>query len=434
MAEIEALTSRGESIGEWRRGWPVVMASSIGLGTAESMLLMTASLFIKPMQADLGWSVSDLTFVTIVTFFLALGMPIAGALTDRWGGRAVAICGVLLFATGLVALAFMPPIRLALFSIAIFIGLIAALSAPAPFTKCVATWFDRNAGGAFGVTMSGPSLVALAAVPLVSAAIHNFGWRSGYLVLAGLVLLCGFPMILLFLRERPGVTEQSTGDSAPGYSLGVVLRDFRFWSILVGVGIAGMPLGGYMAHLQPMLFDARVDIVTATSLGVVFAVSISIGRLAGGFLMDRLFDGGVALGLMLLAATGGYLLAQADSNSSVISLFIAVLLVGMGQGAEADFVAYFALRLFGLKAYSKIVGLFGMVTTMGLAIGAWVYAKLYDSHGNYHLAFIFGAACFIVGGIIIFLTRASDRIKWRRSYSSQLRESGRMQGSFRRSW
>ena len=119
---------------------------------------------------------------------------------------------------------------------------------------------------------------------------------------------------------------------------------------------------------------------------------------------------GFLCGLLLLAAVGGYLLAHTYAGTSTVVLFVTVLLLGLGQGAEADFIAFFALKMFGLKAYSKVVGIYAMVAGLGMAAGAFIYARLYDAYGSYIIACEIGAACFVLSGVFILATRLADRI------------------------
>ena len=65
-----------------------------------------------------------------------------------------------------------------------------------------------------------------------------------------------------------------------------------------------------------------------------------------------------------------------------------VVLSGLMQGAEADVLAYFISRLFGLRAYNAIYGVFFTISILGSAIGIFGYGKLYDLTRNYDLALL----------------------------------------------
>ncbi|QIB66899.1 MFS transporter [Kineobactrum salinum] len=270
---------------EWRRGWPVILAGLLGYGSASGFFIIASSLFIAPMQAELGWSAKQLTFLPIVVFLLAVFNPVAGILTDRWGARRIVIVGLCLYSIGVVGMAITPAKPYYLYAIAAFIGITAPLSSVSPVVKGVAGWFRLSSGTAFGLTLSGVSFISLIGMPLINYAIHSFGWRSGYMVFAGLSLVIGLPAVVLGFREHPQAC------SAPASSHPVLggthwreaLRSTRFWSLFLALFLTSAALGGFLGHLQPILALKDFAVAQATILGVVYAVSVLLGRLVGGF-------------------------------------------------------------------------------------------------------------------------------------------------------
>src|SRR5687768_828960 len=92
-----------------------------------------------------------------------------------------------------IALSMVPASPVIFYGITLYIGLVSALSAFGPFSKGVTAWFRQHVGSAIGVTLSGSSIVALGAIPLIATVIHYHGWRAGYLTLAAFPLLLGLP-------------------------------------------------------------------------------------------------------------------------------------------------------------------------------------------------------------------------------------------------
>lgn len=389
---------------EWREGRSVLTAATIGYGTGSGMFFMTASLFIEPMRNALGWSTIALTIGPAAGLVVALGQPLAGRLTQRFGGRAVAISGALLLAMAFLAMAFTPENQAIYLCMGLLIGLIGPLTTTVPYSRCIATFFSRNLGFALGIALSGSSLVSLVTIPLVNQMIAAFGWRAGYLTLAGVTGLIGLPLLYLMLRERP-VVQSKLQVSVPVHGAGTLLRNRIFWLLLIALLLAAMPLGGFVMHIVPILLDRGASETLATTLGVVYAMSISIGRIAGGAMLDRFHDGAVAFILLASSALGALILGQFPASLPVAILFIAVLLVGLGQGAEADFIGYFGLRFFGHAIYPTVVGYYSVAVGIGFAGGGFVFAVLRDWSGNYSLACHLAAICFVVGGIGILATR-----------------------------
>lgn len=120
--------------------------------------------------------------------------------------------------------------------------------------------------------------------------------------------------------------------------------------------------------------------------------------------MDRFWDGGVAFVLLALSAIGAALLAGLGGTSTA-AIAVGILLVGMGQGVEADLIAYFAQKIFGMERYSAILGIWTLVSSVLIAVGGIVFARMYDATGSYSFASWLGAIAFLIAGITLLITR-----------------------------
>jgi len=91
--------------GEFKRGWSVVMSAAVGIGLGLSPLpFYTIGVFVSPLAAEFGWSVSDVFLaLPIYTFGVLFMSPIVGLLSDRFGVRRVAIVSVFLFSITMMA-------------------------------------------------------------------------------------------------------------------------------------------------------------------------------------------------------------------------------------------------------------------------------------------------------------------------------------------
>ncbi|GAI57899.1 unnamed protein product, partial [marine sediment metagenome] len=75
------------------------------------------SLFVKPLEADLGWSRGDI-MVGFTIFFVMMGAasPIVGRIVDRHGARKVIPAGALVMGLGFVLLGLMNELYLFYFA------------------------------------------------------------------------------------------------------------------------------------------------------------------------------------------------------------------------------------------------------------------------------------------------------------------------------
>jgi MFS family permease len=74
---------------------------------ASSGLRSTFAVYIKPIEAETGWSRSALSIAAAISLLL-LGAsgPLAGRLADRWGPRRVIVASLALLGVGGIAMAF----------------------------------------------------------------------------------------------------------------------------------------------------------------------------------------------------------------------------------------------------------------------------------------------------------------------------------------
>lgn len=403
-----------DNLSEWRRGWRTLAGSSVGTALSYGLFLMTAGLFIIPMQKEFGWSRSEVSIGPIVGLLAAMLAPLGGVVIDRFGPRRVAIAGLVALGLIHVLLAVMPPSKVYLYSVVAVLAVVATVTSAVIYCAGVVRWFQKNAGLAIGITMSGLSLTAAAALPALAWVIGNLGWREGYLALSALALFVGVPFVVAWFREAPpaapagqgAATAASRGPSAAdGMDMREAIRDKRFWLCVACFGGAALPIGGFMSQLQPLLIGNGFDTTSAAAAGSVFALSIGFGRLAGGALLDRLHAPTVAAVLLAVPAFGALLLVNGSTETVWIIAAIAVFLLGLGQGAEADFIAFFTLRIFGMRSYATIYATIGASVGAGMALGGIGFAALHDIAGTYDIAVYVSAAIYLLAAMLALAIR-----------------------------
>jgi predicted MFS family arabinose efflux permease len=400
-----------KSWAEWRAGWRIVAAAAACYGTGIGMFMMTAGLFINPMQVALGWSKTALTFAAPVNFLMASTAPIIGIAADRWGARRLAIAGQCCLIICFIGICALPPARLVTYALVAIIGMVGATTTFPIVGRSIAAWFPTNSGAAFGAAFNGTALIAFFSVPLISIAIHQLGWKAGFLVLAMFTTLIGLPFVLMWLKTpiTEHLPKQATSAAAVGSTWKEAIADWRYWSIFTALGLGAFSTTAFLTHLQPILVEKNFGIVQATTLGVIYAVGVSLGKVGSGFLLDGFWDYGVATVLFMLAAIGAVLLTSINAQTSMPLATIVILLLALGHGSEANLIAYFPLRLFGMRAYSTIVGTMATVASLGGAVGGFVFAAMADRQQSYANSCLLGAGCLLSASVLYLLTGLAER-------------------------
>jgi nitrate/nitrite transporter NarK len=105
------------------------------------------------------------------------------------------------------------------------------------------------------------------------------------------------------------------------------------------------------------------------------------------------FFAGAAFGVFLLWGGAAGLLAM-----------VAAILLGLGNGAEADIMAYQMSRYFGLRAFAEIYSYVLAAYTLGGVVGPLLMGISFDSTGSYRLVLIaFLAAMLASAGLMLCL-------------------------------
>jgi len=171
------------------------------------------------------------------------------------------------------------------------------------------------------------------------------------------------------------------------------LNSSTFWLIASALFLVGTSVHGCVIHLVPLLTDRGVSPTTAAFASSLVGIAILFSRVGSGYLLDHLFASIVA-GCFFAAASLGMWLFWAGLGGKF--LFLAVVLVGLGMGAEVDVIAYLTSRYFGLRSLGEIYGFFFAIYTLFGALGPILMAKGFDRAGSYRLVLL----CFSLGTLV----------------------------------
>jgi MFS family permease len=130
----------------------------------------------------------------------------------------------------------------------------------------------------------------------------------------------------------------------------------------------------------PLLTDRGVERTVAASVASLLGATLIVARLLTGYLLDRFFAP-VIVAVFLTGPVIGLLLLM--SGVAGVPAILAVVLLGLGIGAEMDFMSYLVSRYFGLRAFSRLYGLIYSSITIGVSIGPIVMGYSQQLSGTY---------------------------------------------------
>ena len=360
------------------------------------------SMFFKPLQAEFGWSRSQIAFAFHASVFLVFMAPVMGRVVDRVGVKRVLIACMTAVALIYVGLANMSgaygwfvALHLALFFFGIGTSGVA-------FTRAVTSWFSTSLGTALAVSRIGLSLFGAGLPVLVYYVIAEYGWRAGYYLMAALALLVGLPVSWLLVRDRRGPSPVA-GAAAParapsGLRLWLsLLRNRRVVTLSIAAACTYGPTVAILTQLQPLLTDKGLDPALAAQFSGLLAISVLCGTLVTGVLVDRIWAPLVACVFTIIPAVGVALLLPGSLTAPMTAF--AVIMIGLAQGAEIDVVAYMTARYFGMTSYAAIYGLSVLFIGLATAGGGILFALSHDWFGSYNPGLIGAGVVFLTGAV-----------------------------------
>jgi MFS family permease len=382
-------------VGEFRNGWPTLLAATIGVGLGTTGLgFYSFGQFVRPLAAAFHWGRGEISggllCYSIGTIFIS---PFVGQVVDRVGVRPVALAAQLGLAIGFWLVSLAQPAIWTFYAAWFAISLLGAGTSPIVWSRAVAGLFVRHRGLALGMMLSGTGLAAIVSPMVISRAIADFGWRTAERVLALSLILIGLPVTWFLFRPSP----QSSGAQAPvaGTTLASALRGSLFWRLIAAFVLLSMGVAGLIVHLPAMLVDRGLTPIQAASDLGLLGYTVVAGRLGLGLLLDRFEPTLVGAAFVLLTAATSLLLM------GHLAPFAAILLLGLCAGAEVDLLAYLFSRYFGLRHFARIYGCGLSAFAFGAGAGPILAGTVHDRTGSYGPALIFFAAASVCAAMLI---------------------------------
>lgn len=390
---------------EWRRGWTLVLAASIGF-SFHSVMAAAAGVFMEPVGSEFAWSRTQFSSgISIAGVISAVLSPFFGILIDRWGTRTLALPGLVV--TGVVVASFG---AVGGFTQWVFLwclyGLVSMAVKSTVWSATVAGAFSSARGLALGVTLSGTAVAQSITPPLTNWLIAEFGWRAAFMWLGlgwgGLALLVCIP----FLRDfhlRPISSSQDSAEHVtrqlPGLTIAEAWRDGALWRIGISTLLMMTLTIGLMVHQFPILVEAGVSRTNAALLTSLFGIAGIIGKLVTGVLLDRYAPNWVG-GLTLASSALAFLLLMGPFHSPAL-IVVAMIVNGYASGTKLQICGYLTTRFAGMRNFGKIFGIMAAMIALGSGIGPVLAGWVRDFTGDYTAFLAAGVVGALFSGLLI---------------------------------
>jgi len=328
--------------------WMVVIACIIGLAFSFApVYFQTFGLFMKPMGVEFGWGRTQLSAaISMAALGSAFAAPAFGRAVDRFGPRGVALFSTVGFSGALALLWCLPNRYPAYLAMVTLVGIVGTGCSMISYMSVLPRWFNTKLGTSFALAITGIGIGQFIMPLYAHWLLQALGWRLAYVALAASVFAITVPNALFLLADGPQNHVDGAVDSSDqvGVSYAQALRMPIFWRLAALVLFITIATTACMVHIVPLLTDRGVRPGEAASAAAVIGVAALTGRFVVGILLDYVSASVVGL-VSFAGCTAGILLIL--SGAPGLPVYIGVILVGAGLGAENDLVPFVVRRIFG---------------------------------------------------------------------------------------
>jgi MFS family permease len=412
-------TTNGSSVIRTRSalyyGW-ILLIAVVFVMLAGSGIRAVFGVFIKPIEAEFGWTRQQLSGAAALSLFVlgAVG-PAVGWLADTWGPRRVMLLSSAVLGIGTVLASFVGHLWQLYASAGVLMAMGSGGLSMATSSSIAARWFVARRGLILGILGGAMSAGQMLVVPLSMILIGLYGWRASFLWLGVGVLVLAIPVILALVRDDPrdkGL-EPYGANTAAAQAFGGARDERRvpvseamsspaFWLLASTFFVCGYTSNGLvLTHLIPHAAEHGFsEIHAAQALGLMGAMNI-VGTILSGWICDRFGRKGP---LAFYYGVRGLSLIFLLYVWNVPSLHIFAAIFGLNYISTVPPTTTLTANIFGRLSVGALSGWIYFSHQVGSAIGAWAGGAIFDATGSYSWAFLSAAVmAFVAAGLSLLI-------------------------------
>lgn len=414
-------------------GWYVVFAGWVIL-LLEGGCQFSYGVFLTELCADLNWDKTTISGAYSLFYFWhgAIGF-IAGKLNDKYGPRITLLISIITYSIGYLLMFTVN----APWQIYLYYGIIAGTGfgfCVVPILSTVSHWFVKKRGIALGIAASGVGMGTLLIAPFTQFIVTRFGWRTSFVILAGILVIIGLPISRL-MRLNPaekgllpyGVAEELTIEkkqsdkllsNTVNFSLKQAINTKEFLFLLIAYAFAIFAVQMVMIHLKAYAIGFGItEMISATIIGFIGGASV-VGRVMVGNMTDRIGRmASLSLCYVLLAVSMIWLIKARQPYQ----FYLFSVIFGFGYGGFIPIIPDIIAYWFGAKSHGSILGLSSMAAAIGGTFGPIVAGYIRDITGSYKLAIIIAVVVLFIA--LIFSLFIKEKLVY-----TELRKNNKIYG------
>jgi len=383
---------------DWRSPAVIITASCLiaitGFGIRASF-----GLFLDPMTISKGWDRETFALALALQNLLwGIGVPVASAISDKFGPTRVMFAGAIMYALGIMGMAeassgFMLHMTAGLLTglgvafTSFSIALAAIANAVGPERRTMALGLGTAAGSMGQVLFS----------PLSQSFISSHGWNSTLWVLAFSTLII-IPLAFCLPGYKASPAEKKQQQQSLSAALKEAIAHRGYLLLSLGFFVCGFHVAFISVHFPAYIKDLGLDpIVGAYALSLIGLFNIVGSFIAG--VVGQKWSKKYSLSVIYFArAILIAVLLMVPKTALTIYLFSATM--GLLWLATVPLTSGIVVQIFGVRYMATLFGLVFFSHQLGSFIGVWLGGYLYDTNGSYDPIWWAGIVLGILAAVI----------------------------------
>jgi len=356
------------------------LIAMIGFGVRSAL-----GLFLEPMTLDRGWTRESFGFaLALQNLFWGLGLPVAGALADKYGSARIIMFGALVYAAGLFGMT----IAEAPFMLNVFAGVLSGIGiAFSAFTLALASMVRvvgiEKRALVLGLGTAAGSFGQVVFSPMSQGFIEHSGWSTALTSLALTVLFLIPLAIMLPTVVKRGAAHAENADAKQSLKEAVreAIGHKGFVLLTTGFFVCGFHVAFITVHFPAYVRDLGLDPqYGAYSLALIGLFNI-IGSFGSGIVGQRYSMKASLSTIYFLRACVILALLMLPKTPLVILLFASIM--GILWLSTVPLTTGIIAQVFGVQYMATLFGIVFLSHQIGSFIGVWMGGVLYDRTGSY---------------------------------------------------
>ena len=387
----------GPQASGWRTPLLIIIAgcliSTIGFG-----LRSVFGLFLEPMTVDQGWNRETFALALAIQNLLwGAGVPVAGALADRFGPSRVLGVGAIVYGLGVYGMAE----ATSGLTLHLFAGVVTGLGVAFTAFSIAMAAMARVVGPerrslALGLGTAAGSFGQVLFSPLAQAWIQAFGWHDALLILAviaGLII----PLALI-LPNDTSVKGEPANDQGLSEALREALAHRGYVLLTIGFFVCGFHVAFIAVHFPAYITDLGL----AAEVGAYAIALIGLFNIAGSFLSGVYgqrwsMKSGLSTIYVLRAIA---ITALLFAPKTALTIYVFSCAMGILWLSTVPLTTGIVAQVFGVRYMATLFGIVFFSHQLGSFIGVWLGGFLYDRTGSYDAVWWAGVVLGLAAAII----------------------------------